>query len=78
MVLVNPNLQSNLTGNSVATGVSNIFTSATGSALSGVFASVPWVRIGEILLGLLLLNVGLAQLSNAVPKVTKTIAKAVA
>lgn len=77
MAVANQNLQSNLSGNSVVSGVSNIFTSATGSVLSNVFSGFPWVRIGEILLGLLLLNVGLAQLSGA-PKIAKTIAKAVA
>jgi hypothetical protein len=63
-------------GNSIIGNVSNIFTSGTTSVLSGLFGQIPWIRIGEILLGLLMVNVGLAQLTGLGPSVTKAIAKA--
>jgi hypothetical protein len=56
--------------------LSNIFTSGTADVASSIFGSIPWVRIGEILLGLLLINVGLAQLSGIGSSLTKAIAKA--
>lgn len=47
-----------------------------GLGASGIWGSVPWLRIGEIILGLVLIAVGVAKMTDAVPAATR-IAKAV-
>lgn len=51
-------------------------TSVVNDALKPLFQSAIWLRVAEVALGLLLIAVGLAKLTNAVPIATK-IAEAV-
>jgi hypothetical protein len=39
--------------------------------IAGLFQAHIWLRVGEVVLGLLLLAVGVAKLTNAVPIATK-------
>jgi hypothetical protein len=47
------------------------------SGLSAIFQANIWIRVAEVVLGLVLVAVGLAKMTNAVPVATK-IAKVVA
>ena len=62
--------------NSIVSTITGAVSGGTASVISGFFGQIPWVRIGEILLGLLLLNVGIAQLSGLGPSITKAVTKA--
>jgi hypothetical protein len=58
---------------SIGTGLSN---AAGGGVLGPLFQAHIWIRVGEVALGLILIAVGVAKLTNAVPIATK-IAKVV-
>lgn len=54
----------------------NVIAGTAQAAASSLWGSFPWLRIGEVVLGLVLIAVGVAKLTNAVPIAT-TVAKAV-
>ena len=45
--------------------------SSIASEASSFFLALPWMRIGETILGLLLIAVGLSKLTDAVPSAAK-------
>lgn len=54
-----------------AGGVANAAKSVTSDVLKPLFQANIWIRVGEVALGIVLIAVGLARLTNAVPIATK-------
>ena len=57
-----------------AKGLANAAASSL-NPLGGLFQKALWLRVAEVVLGVLLLGVGIAKLTNAVPIATKIAAK---
>jgi hypothetical protein len=63
----------NTAGNSPGSAVGGATNAALKSLnpLAGLFQANIWIRVGEVALGLILIAVGIARLTNAVPIATK-------
>lgn len=69
------NLAAGVGGGSAAVGALATSAATTAGQLGGIFSVLQsgslWIRVGEVLLGLILLAVGVAELTHAVPIATK-------
>lgn len=73
---------SSIVGDLFGGGVINAGISAVLGSMQNIvvsfFKAIPWIRIGETVLGIMLINIGLTQLAGFSPqKIVKTAAKAV-